>query len=138
MNAIYIKWSILLFFSTIRVHGKSCLSVLSGVRYGPEEVISNLTQPDIYDFSKRPSLAYDDVTKSIKDKPDAVYISVDVGTIVRINQIQQTLISRCEQLFFYPPLFFFSLFLSLKVSLNAHILMLLKKPLFLCLSFQHS
>jgi hypothetical protein len=85
---------LILQWALVTAGGKSCRSVSSDVRRGPHEVILNLTQPEVYDDSKRPNLAYNPQTHNVKDKPDVVYVSILLQSIVSINQITQQIVSR--------------------------------------------
>jgi hypothetical protein len=74
---------------------QSCNSITTDIKYGPSSVIRNLTNPEYYDFRKRPNAAHIiDEEGPPSHLPDRAFVTLHVRSVVNIDQIKQTLTTR--------------------------------------------
>jgi hypothetical protein len=72
---------------------QSCNSIATDIKYGPSSVIKNLTDPEYYDFRKRPNAAYI-IDEGASHLPDRTFVTLHLRSVVSINQIEQTMTTR--------------------------------------------
>jgi hypothetical protein len=75
---------------------QSCNSITTDIKYGPSSVIRNLTNPEYYDFRKRPNAAYI-IDEGASHLPDRTFVTLHVRSVVNIDQIKQTITTRFVQ-----------------------------------------
>jgi hypothetical protein len=65
------------------------------VSRGPNALITSLTDPSIYDKTKRPSISYHP-SRDISTNPDYVFTRLVINSIVSLNELTQSLTTRLD------------------------------------------
>jgi hypothetical protein len=73
---------------------QSCNSITTDIKYGPSSVIKNLTNPEYYDFRKRPNVAHIIDEGTTSHLPDRTFVTLHLRSVVSIDQIKQTMTTR--------------------------------------------
>jgi hypothetical protein len=78
---------------------QSCNSIATDIKYGPSSVIKNLTNPEYYDFRKRPNAAHI-IDERASHLPDRAWVTLHVRSVVNIDQIRQSITTRWVSLLY--------------------------------------
>lgn len=65
----------------------------SDISLGPSQLLSDLTDPSVYDLKKRPSISYHK-SRYISPYPDNVWNYLVVNDIVKLDELTQSLTTR--------------------------------------------